>query len=101
MSRSGPVGPIFSGVWQSLQPVALTRYSPRLARAVVAAGPPDSVEQLPCSVQPTAVINVDSRMARRASRVVRVLMRHAPLTWLLLVIRPLRRTVTARPRRPP
>src|SRR5688500_14211549 len=29
MSGSGPFGPIFHGVWQSLQPMVLTRYSPR------------------------------------------------------------------------
>ena len=30
MSGSGPFGPIFQGVWQSLQPPIVTRYSPRL-----------------------------------------------------------------------
>src|SRR5262252_9145798 len=34
MSGSGPLGPIFSGVWQSLQPTALTRYLPRAALPV-------------------------------------------------------------------
>ena len=29
MSGSGPFGPIFNGVWQSLQPPAVTRYLPR------------------------------------------------------------------------
>src|SRR5689334_19706271 len=29
MSGSGPLGPIFSGVWQSLQPAMVTRYLPR------------------------------------------------------------------------
>src|SRR5262245_55320258 len=33
MSGSGPVGPILSGVWQSLQPPTVTRYSPRASRA--------------------------------------------------------------------
>src|SRR5215470_14886157 len=39
MSGSGPLGPILSGVWQSLQPTALTRYLPRAAlpAALVAA----------------------------------------------------------------
>jgi len=31
MSGSGPFGPIFSGVWQSWQPLVATRYSPRFA----------------------------------------------------------------------
>src|SRR6185503_20656366 len=30
MSGSGPFGPIIQGVWQSLQPPIVTRYSPRL-----------------------------------------------------------------------
>src|SRR5262245_58953987 len=40
MSGSGPLGPSFLGVWQSLQPSVVTRYLPRSsgARAVVAAG---------------------------------------------------------------
>ena len=29
MSISGPLGPIFHGVWQSLQPIVFTRYAPR------------------------------------------------------------------------
>ena len=29
MSGSGPLGPIFHGVWQSLQPATVTRYLPR------------------------------------------------------------------------
>src|SRR5688572_30635930 len=29
MSGSGPVGPIFHGVWQSLHPATVTRYLPR------------------------------------------------------------------------
>src|SRR5215510_1166404 len=29
MSGSGPLGPILSGVWQSLQPITVTRYLPR------------------------------------------------------------------------
>ena len=29
MSGPGPFGPIFSGVWQSLQPPMVTRYFPR------------------------------------------------------------------------
>src|SRR6188768_156598 len=29
MSGSGPCAPIFHGVWQSLQPMILTRYEPR------------------------------------------------------------------------
>src|SRR4051812_30704164 len=33
MSGSGPFAPIFSGVWQSWHPAALTRYSPRLTRS--------------------------------------------------------------------
>ena len=33
MSGSGPFGPIFSGVWQSLQPPMVTRYWPRAIRA--------------------------------------------------------------------
>ena len=32
MSGSGPCGPIFHGVWQSLQPMIFTRYSPRCTR---------------------------------------------------------------------
>src|SRR4051812_8452219 len=31
MSGSGPLGPILSGVWQSLQPPTVTRYLPRSA----------------------------------------------------------------------
>jgi hypothetical protein len=31
-SGSGPLGPIFSGVWQSLQPPTVTRYLPRSTR---------------------------------------------------------------------
>src|SRR5215467_6138889 len=38
MSGSGPFGPSLSGVWQSWQPLVVTRYSPRLTRA--ASGPP-------------------------------------------------------------
>ncbi len=34
MSGSGPRGPSFHGVWQSLQPMILTRYAPRSRRAV-------------------------------------------------------------------
>ena len=34
MSGSGPFGPIFSGVWQSLQPPMVTRYLPRSTRLV-------------------------------------------------------------------
>src|SRR5262249_48658750 len=34
MSGSGPCGPLFNGVWQSLQPTTLTRYSPRLTASV-------------------------------------------------------------------
>src|SRR5262245_30551627 len=37
MSGSGPLGPSFQGVWQSLQPMARTRYAPRWA----AVGPAD------------------------------------------------------------
>src|SRR3954469_13221536 len=33
MSGSGPLGPILSGVWQSLQPPTVTRYLPRSTRA--------------------------------------------------------------------
>src|SRR5215470_17884067 len=33
MSGSGPLGPILSGVWQSLQPPTVTRYLPRATRA--------------------------------------------------------------------
>src|SRR6478672_2351546 len=33
MSGSGPCGPIFHGVWQSLQPMILTRYAPRVTRS--------------------------------------------------------------------
>src|SRR5262245_21226015 len=29
MSGSGPLGPIFNGVWQSLHPPTVTRYAPR------------------------------------------------------------------------
>src|SRR6478672_5465977 len=29
MSGSGPLGPIFNGVWQSLQTITVTRYLPR------------------------------------------------------------------------
>ena len=29
MSGSGPLAPIFQGVWQSLQPMVVTRYFPR------------------------------------------------------------------------
>src|SRR4051812_44071675 len=36
MSGSGPLTPIFSGVWQSWQPVVLTMYSPRMRRVVSA-----------------------------------------------------------------
>lgn len=34
MSRSGPFGPIFSGVWQSLQAPTVTKYFPRSMRDV-------------------------------------------------------------------
>ena len=37
MSGSGPLAPIFKGVWQSLQPPTVTRYLPRSTRAWVAA----------------------------------------------------------------
>src|SRR5215467_10717953 len=36
MSGAGPFGPIFNGVWQSLQPPMVTRYPPRATRAPVA-----------------------------------------------------------------
>src|SRR5436309_423890 len=32
MSSSGPFGPIFHGVWQSLQPIVFTRFAPRSTR---------------------------------------------------------------------
>src|SRR5688572_23197563 len=35
-SGSGPLGPIFQGVWQSLQPPSWTRYAPRLIFACAA-----------------------------------------------------------------
>ena len=38
MSGSGPCGPIFHGVWQSLQPMIFTRYSPRLTGRRAACG---------------------------------------------------------------
>src|SRR5262245_13213513 len=38
MSGSGPAAPIFQGVWQSLQPMSVTRYLPRSTRAPPAAG---------------------------------------------------------------
>src|SRR5688572_27665635 len=37
-SCSGPFGPIFHGVWQSLHPPNHTRYSPRAIRSALAAG---------------------------------------------------------------
>src|SRR5450755_4640130 len=36
MSGIGPIGVIFNGVWQSLQPPTITRYSPRLAGSSLA-----------------------------------------------------------------
>jgi hypothetical protein len=41
MSGSGPIGPIFFGVWQSLQPPAVTSVFPRATSAScdIAAGP--------------------------------------------------------------
>ena len=36
MSGSGPAGPIFHGVWQSLQPATVTRYLPRAERLGIA-----------------------------------------------------------------
>jgi hypothetical protein len=39
MSGSGPFGPFFHGVWQSLHPIVRTRYAPRSTiAAFVAAG---------------------------------------------------------------
>src|SRR5215475_15317795 len=35
MSGSGPLGPILSGVWQSLQPIIVTRYLPRSTRVLL------------------------------------------------------------------
>src|SRR3954471_11858032 len=37
-SGSGPLGPIFQGVWQSLQPIVFTRWAPRSMRAFVFSG---------------------------------------------------------------
>src|SRR5512140_2958584 len=37
ISGSGPFGPIFRGVWQSLQPTIVTRYFPRSARETLPA----------------------------------------------------------------
>ena len=37
-SCSGPFGPIFHGVWQSLHPPIVTRYSPRFTTALPADG---------------------------------------------------------------
>src|SRR5262245_36014491 len=37
-SISGPRGPIFQGVWQSLQPMVLTRFAPRSTRALSCSG---------------------------------------------------------------
>src|SRR4051794_5995580 len=39
MSGSGPFGPIFTGVWQSSQPMAFTRYLPRAMEPPLAAPP--------------------------------------------------------------
>src|SRR5512146_751684 len=36
MSGAGPLAPIVHGVWQSLQPMAVTRYLPRAAALVPA-----------------------------------------------------------------
>src|SRR5438045_2122739 len=47
MSGSGPFAPILNGVWQSLQPITLTRYLPRSIRFVAADAlmPDHSVER--------------------------------------------------------
>src|SRR5688572_7979056 len=45
MSGSGPLGPTFHGVWQSLHPEVVTRYLPRAALsagATVLAPPPSA-----------------------------------------------------------
>src|SRR5262245_11118818 len=38
MSGSGPLGPIVHGVWQSLQPIVLTRWAPRSTLAFFFSG---------------------------------------------------------------
>src|SRR6516162_3644983 len=49
MSGSGPLGPILSGVWQSLQPIIVTRYLPRSTRVL-----PLSAVMLPTSTMAPA-----------------------------------------------
>src|SRR5688572_19186757 len=55
MSCSGPRGPIFQGVWQSLQPIVFTRYSPRSMRA---AGDTDAAGVTARAIAPDSAVNV-------------------------------------------
>src|SRR5215207_957456 len=63
MSGSGPFGPILAGVWQSWQPMAVTRYFPRptdppvfSAVAAFAAAPVSGAVPAPAPVDPAPCV---------------------------------------------
>ena len=66
MSCSGPLGPIFHGVWQSWQPMVRTRYAPRSMRATLVEAPvgSDAAEEMARATAPESVT------AMRAKRMV-------------------------------
>src|SRR5689334_11900934 len=55
MSGSGPFGPIFQGVWQSLHPPIVTRYWPRAIVAAFAACGPCAFASLQAAVPSAAL----------------------------------------------
>ena len=63
MSGSGPFGPIFHGVWQSLQPPNETRYSPRTTRAAPG-GRPSGVDAPSVVARASVVENQRERQNR-------------------------------------
>ena len=67
MSGSGPFGPILNGVWQSEQPIMVTRYLPRSTRPAPASSvAADAVTDMPLPEQP-AVMVAPRMMAAAAS----------------------------------
>ena len=68
MSGSGPFGPILNGVWQSEQPIMVTRYLPRSTRPAPASSVAADAVTDRLSEQP--VVMVAPRMMTAAASVV-------------------------------